>query len=103
MTSRYLHPSYAGRVTEWQPSATPDPPQDAVRPGIDVRALSVAARSCCCLARPAVLVMMPPSADRPHATDLLMCMHHYRTAQQQLAAAGALVADASGQVIRGQR
>lgn len=100
MTSRFLHPSYAERVNEWQPVTTSDPSLDAVGPGIDVLALRRAARSCCCPAKPAVVVMMPPSASRPHATDLLMCMHHYRISRQSLAAAGALVADTSGRVLQ---
>lgn len=36
---------------------------------------------------------MPPSADRPHQTDLLLCGHHYRASKRALAAAGAVVAE----------
>jgi hypothetical protein len=46
-------------------------------------------RSCCCPARPAVLVVMPPVPSRPHETDLLLCEHHFRASRQALAAAGA--------------
>jgi hypothetical protein len=34
---------------------------------------------------------MPPSAARPHSTDLLLCGHHYRNSRQALVAAGATV------------
>lgn len=46
-------------------------------------------RSCCCPARPAVLVVMPPVPARPHETDLLLCEHHFRVSRPALAAAGA--------------
>lgn len=56
---------------------------------IDWHALRLADRSCCCLARPAVIVLMPATRGRPHQTDLLLCGHHYRASRQALAAAGA--------------
>jgi hypothetical protein len=34
---------------------------------------------------------MPPTATRPHQTDLLLCGHHYRASRDALAAAGATV------------
>jgi hypothetical protein len=95
MNSKYLHPSYAGRVSEPTERTSAEPSA----PGLDLRALRLAGRSCCCTARPAVVVLMPPSAGRPHATDLLMCMHHYMASRERLAAAGATVADATGQIL----
>jgi len=56
---------------------------------IDWRALRLADRACCCPARPAVIVIMPPGPGRPYPTDLLLCGHHYRASRQALAAAGA--------------
>jgi hypothetical protein len=50
---------------------------------------AVAARSCCCPARPQVKVIMPATAARPHPVDLWLCGHHYRVAQAALAEAGA--------------
>ena len=44
---------------------------------------------------------MPPTAARPHETDLLLCGHHYRASRTALAAAGAVVRalpDPSGEV-----
>jgi len=38
-----------------------------------------------------VLVIMPPTAARPHETELLLCGHHYRIARQALPAAHAAV------------
>lgn len=50
-------------------------------------------RACCCPSQPAVLVLLPPTSDRPHETDLLLCGHHYRSSQDALAAANAVVLD----------
>lgn len=47
--------------------------------------------ACCCPARPAVRVIMPPRPSRPHATELLLCAHHYRVSRAALAAAKAVV------------
>jgi hypothetical protein len=71
----------------------------AVRPGkdgIDWRAVQRADHACCCPARPVVVAIMPPSVDRPHQTELLLCGHHYRVGQQALCAAGATVLDING-------
>lgn len=48
-------------------------------------------RSCCCPARPAVLVLMPPAITRPHETDLLLCDHHFRKSREALLAARAVI------------
>lgn len=103
MTVNPLHPSVAGRVAV---PALPGPaaPQ---RPGCvltDTRAARMAERACCCSARPAVIVLVPPSPGRPHQTDLLLCGHHYRASRQGLGAAGAVTSTASGwPVAPGQR
>jgi hypothetical protein len=34
---------------------------------------------------------MPPTADRPHEIELLLCGHHFRRSQANLAAAGAMI------------
>lgn len=47
--------------------------------------------ACCCPARPAVRVIMPPSPSRPHATGLLLCGHHYLVSKSALTAARAVV------------
>jgi hypothetical protein len=56
-------------------------------------------RACCCLAKPAVVAVLPPSPGRDHATDLLLCGHHYRAARHKLAAAGATILDETGQPV----
>ena len=61
--------------------------------------LVVAARACCCPARPAVTVVMPPTASRPHPVDLLLCGHHFRVSQAGLKAAGAAAYDQAGLLI----
>jgi hypothetical protein len=69
------------------------------RPRTDVtslRAGRLCDRSCCCPARPVVVVWMPPAEDRPYRTDLLLCAHHYRASRDALRAAGATVVDMNG-------
>jgi hypothetical protein len=48
-------------------------------------------RSCCCVAKPQVKVVMPATATRPHPVELWLCGHHYRASQAALARAGAAV------------
>ena len=48
-------------------------------------------RACCCVAWAVVRVVIPPTAARPHETELLLCGHHYRVARASLAAAHAAV------------
>ena len=48
-------------------------------------------QACCCVARAVVRVVMPPTADRPHETELLLCCHHYRVSRAALSAAHASV------------
>jgi len=52
--------------------------------------------ACCCPANPVVRVVMPPTAARPHRTELLLCGHHYRVSRQALAAARAAVSELVG-------
>jgi hypothetical protein len=54
---------------------------------------SVPSRSCCCPARPAVKVIMPPAAGRRHSVDLWLCGHHYRASVVALLKAGARIED----------
>ena len=61
--------------------------------------LDVAARACCCPARPVVTVVMPPTASRPNPVDLFLCGHHFRVSQASLRAAGAAVYDDTGLLI----
>jgi len=53
-------------------------------------------RSCCCVAKAVVRVVMPPTPARPHETELLLCGHHYRVSRQALAAAHARVVELPG-------
>jgi len=46
-------------------------------------------RACCCPAQPVVRAIIPPTVERRHSVDLLLCGHHYRVSRQALAAARA--------------
>ncbi len=92
MNARFLPPS----ASKDAPAAA-RPPDDAIpsweAPG---------SLACCCPAPAMVQVVMPPTAARPHETDLLLCGHHYRASRVALAAAGAVVRalpDPSGEVV----
>jgi hypothetical protein len=93
MTVNFMHPSTSRRDI---PPPVPHDPAGPASGSFDWRAASRAGRACCCIARPAVIVLIPPTADRPHQTDLLLCGHHYRTSKQALAAANATVLDLNG-------
>jgi hypothetical protein len=43
-----------------------------------------------------VIAVLPPSAGRPDATDLLLCGHHYRAALAALTAQEATILDIGG-------
>ena len=58
---------------------------------------AVPVSSCCCLARPAVKVTMPPTAGRRHPVDLWLCGHHYRASIAALVRAGAVIEDLTPQ------
>lgn len=56
----------------------------------------LAERACCCSAKPAIVVIMPPGPGRPAPSDLLLCRHHYLACERALAAVPAAVFDSSG-------
>jgi hypothetical protein len=83
MNTRFPHPSAKNNDSAaWRPldDAIPSRPP-----------AGLADRACCCPAKARVRVVMPPTAARPHQTDLLLCGHHYRVSRQALAAAHARV------------
>jgi hypothetical protein len=53
-------------------------------------------RACCCPAQPVVRAIIPPSPQRRHSVDLLLCGHHYRVSRQALAAARARIENLPG-------
>ena len=59
-------------------------------------AASLTDQACCCVARAVVRVVMPPTADRPHETELLLCGHHCRASRAALSAAHASVHELAG-------
>ena len=68
-------------------------PQDDILPDSSVWRED---RACCCPGQPVVRVIMPPTPERHHSVDLLLCGHHYRVSRQALAAAHARVEDLPG-------
>jgi len=87
MNARF-RPSSAGRVEGavglFNATARPGP------------AASPFGQACCCVARAVVRVVMPPTASRPHETELLLCGHHYRVSRAALTAAHATVSELPG-------
>ena len=79
-----------------EPQPGPSSPAPADRDVDWRRSLRLADRACCCQARPSSAAILPPTADRPHATDLLLCGHHFRAAEQALTRAGAIAFDSDG-------
>jgi len=71
------------------------PPQDDILPDSSIWRED---RACCCPAHPVVRVIMPPTAERRHSVDLLLCGHHYRVSRQALPAAGARIEDLPGNI-----
>jgi hypothetical protein len=59
-------------------------------------AASLTDQACCCVARAVVRVVMPPTAARPHETELLLCGHHYRASRAALSAAHASACELAG-------
>ena len=59
-------------------------------------AASLSDQACCCVARAVVRVVLPPTAGRPHETELLLCGHHYRVSRAALSAAHASVHELAG-------
>jgi hypothetical protein len=98
MAAIYEHPSYFGRVGSQPAVQAPRAPFTEAIPDARVAVLATANRSCCCVAKPAVIALIPVSTGR-RQTDLLLCMHHYRASREQLTRSGARVLDASGAVM----
>jgi hypothetical protein len=69
------------------------PPQDEILPDSPIWRED---RACCCPGQPVVRVIMPPTAERRHPVDLLLCGHHYRVSRQALAASHARVENLPG-------
>lgn len=88
MNAKFLHPSAAGGAARKGHGS---------EPALYLEDLGgFVGDACCCPARPAVRVVMPPTASRRHTTELLLCGHHYRVSRAALAAAGATVTELPG-------
>jgi hypothetical protein len=85
MNMKFLHPSAAGSTAAAQRG-----PGGAAT-GHTAERAAFMGNACCCLARPVVRVILPPSPSRPHSTELLLCGHHYRVSRAALAAVRAVI------------
>ena len=83
---------YAGAGESAPESGSPAPRE----PGLLISPAGREDRACCCPAWPVVRAIMPPTPERRHPVDLLLCGHHYRVSRQALAAAGATIFTLSG-------
>ncbi len=102
MHPRFLHPSAAERGHPAGAGRT-TAPSPAGGPANPTATLASADRACCCLAKPVVLVVLPPTARRSHAVDLLLCGHHYRVSEDALSSKGAIVYDSRKLPIEAER
>ncbi|MES9538583.1 MULTISPECIES: hypothetical protein [unclassified Actinomadura] len=70
------------------------------RPGREAPAPAVVPRltdrACCCLAKPAVVAVLPITGRDHRPVDLHLCVHHYRLSRGTLDEAGAVVFDGAG-------
>jgi hypothetical protein len=64
---------------------------------IDWPAVRRASQSCCCIARPSVVVVLQPTHDRPHPTEVLLCGHHFGRSRPTLLASRALAFSLDGE------
>lgn len=64
---------------------------------IDWPAVRRANQSCCCIARPSVVVVLQPTHDRPHPTEVLLCGHHFERSRPTLLASRALAFSLDGE------
>ena len=64
---------------------------------IDWPAVRQANRSCCCIAPPSVVVVLQPTHDRPHPTEVLLCGHHFDHSRSTLQVSGALAFSLDGE------
>ncbi|MGP8000253.1 MAG: hypothetical protein ACLPKI_23485 [Streptosporangiaceae bacterium] len=87
----------ASDVSARPAAQTPAPSPGRTARAIDWPALRQASRSCCCVARPAVIVVLRPAESRPHSTELLLCRHHFDRSRPALLASRALAFSLDGQ------
>ena len=64
---------------------------------IDWPAVRRASQSCCCIAWPSVVVVLQPTNDRPHPTEVLLCRHHFERSRPTLLASRALAFSLDGE------
>lgn len=89
MSMKFLH--RAKDPNPWRKQPVPDVvPEDLTSAELGQ------SQACCCPAKPVVRVIMPPTTNRPHPTELLLCGHHYRVSRAALETANALVCNLGG-------
>ena len=88
-----MKPRFPNKDADGSVPGLGSPPADETLSASPARRADLA---CCCPAQPLVRVVMPPTTQRRHSVDLLLCGHHYRVSRQALMAAGARIEDLPG-------
>lgn len=92
MWLNFLHHSDSIQIGSRPSAVMAVAPCAITEPEFDVQAALRCGRACCCPAKPAVLVIMPPKTGRQQPTELLLCWEHYRASQRSLLAGRATAA-----------
>lgn len=87
----------ASDPTTRRTARNPVPGSERATGVIDWPAVGQANRSCCCVARPSVVVVLQPTHDRPHPTEVLLCGHHFELSRSTLLASRALAFNLEGE------
>ncbi len=97
MSSQFSHPSYIG----WLDATLAQPTDVPLPEGVDLewQTFRSANRACCCRAWPAVVVIVPPGQARDHATEILLCVHHFSASANTLDEADYAVFDICGNAL----
>lgn len=80
-------------------SAIPAPPHGSAPEPVRRDEIVPGSIACCCPALASIRVVIAANGERDHATELLLCGHHYRQSREALARVGATVYDREGALV----
>ncbi|SPT51139.1 hypothetical protein [Actinomadura madurae] len=92
MATKSSNQSIAGRMGKKKPTTQDEGAFTPARPAVP----RLAARSCCCLAKPVVVAVIPITGHDRQPVDIHLCAHHYQLSRDALNVADAIVFDGSG-------